>query len=92
MALKRILRVLALVLALSASVYWLAAGGNRGWTKNKIEVKTLDPVTGLEGVQYPEKFIPGVDFLGGALLGAALLAGASFFFRNKNKSHSEPKL
>ena len=44
-------------------------------------VKTLDPVTGIDGISYEKKFLPGVDFLGAAALGAGLLAGASLFFR-----------
>jgi len=37
-------------------------------------VKTLDPVTGIEGISYQKKFLPGVDFLGAAFGGAAMLA------------------
>jgi hypothetical protein len=78
---KRILRTLALLLALAAAATWLATGANRGWTKTSVPVKTLDEVTGIEGISYQKKFLPGVDFLGAAFGGAALLAGASIFFR-----------
>jgi hypothetical protein len=43
----------------------------------------VDEVTGLEGVSYQDRFTPGVDFLGGALIGAGVLAGASLLIRNK---------
>jgi hypothetical protein len=81
------LRILALVLALAAAGTWLATGGNRGWTKTSVPVKTVDEVTGLEGISYERRFVPGLDFLGAAVLGASLLAGGSFLFRNKQTTN-----
>ena len=78
---KKILRLLAVLVLLAAGATWVATGANRGWTKTSVMVRTLDPVTGIEGITYDKKFLPGVDFLGAALGGAALLAGTSFFFR-----------
>ncbi len=78
---KKILQLLAVLVLLAAGATWLATGANRGWTKTSVMVRTLDPVTGIEGITYDKKFLPGVDFLGAALGGAALLAGTSFFFR-----------
>jgi len=78
---KRILQLLAILILLAAGAIWLATGANRGWTKTSVAVKTLDEVTGIEGITYQKKFLPGVDFLGAAFGGAALLAGASLFFR-----------
>ncbi len=78
---KRILQVLALLIVLVAAITWAATGANRGWTKTSVAVKTLDEVTGIEGITYQKKFLPGVDFLGVAFGGAALLAGTSLLFR-----------
>ena len=78
---KRVLQVVALVVAISAVVFWLAAGAQRGWTKTSTPVKSVDEVTGIEGITYKEQFVPGLDFLGAALLGAGFLAGASLIFR-----------
>jgi len=83
---KRTLQILALLFVLATAVTWLATGANHGWTKTSAMVKTLDPVTGIEGITYEKKFLPGVDFLGVALGAAALLAGASFFFRKTNNN------
>jgi hypothetical protein len=80
---KRSLRILALVAALAAVSVWLATGASRGWTRTSAPVKTLDPVTGIEGIEYRKQFVPGLDFLAGALLGAATLGGASLFLGNK---------
>ena len=79
---KKALRILAIVVIVAAAVWWLAMGANRGWTKTSVPKKTLDPVTGIEGISYESRFVPGVDFLAAAALGAAFLAGASFIFRN----------
>ena len=86
---RRTLRILALVLAATAVLAWLGLGANRGWTRTSVPVKTLDEVTGIEGIEYQKKFVPGVDLLATALAGAAVLAGASLFFRKqKTTKHS----
>ena len=82
---KKILQILALVVVLAAAITWLATGANRGWTKTSVPVKTLDDVTGIEGITYQKKFLPGVDFLGAAVVVAGALAGTSFLFRNKKQ-------
>ena len=85
----RILRILALVLLVAATLTWLVTGANRGWTKTKVQKRTLDEVTGIEGISYEQRFLPGVDFLVAALVGSTLLAGTSFVFRGKKP---EPRL
>lgn len=84
---KAALRVLALTALLGAGGLWLFAGANRGWTKTSVPVKTLDEVTGIEGVTYERRFVPGVDFLGAAATGAGLLLGVSFLVRSKRKTN-----
>ena len=80
---KKSLRLIALVLAVAALGFWAALGANRGFTKNNREIKTLDPVTGLDGITYEKHFSPGVDFLAVGLAAAAALGGASFLLKNK---------
>jgi hypothetical protein len=82
---KRNLRIIALALMVGAVAFWAASGANRGWTKTRVPKKIADEVTGLEGVQWQHKFVPGVDFLGVAFLGAGVLAGVSFFVPSKSK-------
>jgi hypothetical protein len=84
---SKTLRILALVVALAAAGTWLTTGGNGGWTKTSVPVKTVDEITGLEGISYERRFVPGLDFLGAALLGASLLTGGSFLFRNKQTTN-----
>ena len=88
---KKLLRSLAIIVALAAAVVWVATGANRGWTKTSVPVKTLDDVTGIEGISYQKKFLPGVDFLGAALAGAGLLAGTSLFFRKPKSNNNQNK-
>jgi hypothetical protein len=85
---KRTLCILALVVALAAVSVWFATGASRGWTRTSVPVKTLDQVTGIEGIEYRKQFVLGVDFLAGTLLGAALLGGASLIFRNKTTTQN----
>jgi hypothetical protein len=82
---KRTLRIVAGVLIVGAIAFWAAAGANRGWTKTHIPKKIMDEATGLEGIQWQGGFVPGVDFLGAAFLGAGVLAGLSFFVPAKPK-------
>jgi hypothetical protein len=88
---KRILQLMAVLVLLAAGATWLATGANRGWTKTSVVVKTLDPVTGIEGITYRKKFLPGLDFLGGSALVAGLLGGTSLFFRKKNQPTQNQK-
>jgi len=78
---KRALQIVAAILLLVGLGTWLAKGANRGWTKTSVEVKTMDEITGIEGITNEKRFVPGVDFLGATLLAAGLLAGGSFFIR-----------
>jgi len=82
---KRILQLMAVLVLLAAGATWLATGANRGWTKTSVVVKTLDPVTEIEGISYQKKFLPGLDFLGASALVAGLLGGTSLFFRKRNQ-------
>ena len=80
---KRFLQLLAVLVLLAAGATWLATGANRGWTKTSVQTESIEPVTEMRVLHTEKKFVAGVDFLGGAALTAGLLAGASFFFRNK---------
>ena len=80
---KSMLRAVAAILILATAGIWLAAGANRGWSKTSVPVKRTDEVTGITVDDYQKRFVPGIDFLGAALLGSGILAGASLLFRTK---------
>jgi len=82
---RTLLRIAALVLLLGGLAFWAVKGANTGWTKNRVEKKTVDEVTGIEAVNYEERFVPGVEFLVGIAAGALVLAGVSFLFKAKSK-------
>lgn len=84
-SIRQSLRLLALFLLAGTLAAWLATGANRGWTKTSVPVKKLDEVTGIEGIEYQRRFLPGVDSLAAAALGAGFLAGLSFLFRKPNQ-------
>jgi hypothetical protein len=82
---KKTLRIIALFLVAGAVAFWAATGANRGWTRTQVPQKIADPVTGLEGVQWQNKFVPGVDFLAVVALGAGILGVISLFVGTKSK-------
>ena len=77
------LRAVAAILIMAAAGIWLAAGANLGWSKTSVPVKRTDEITGITVDDYQKRFVPGIDFLGAALLGSSILAGASLLFRTK---------
>jgi hypothetical protein len=85
-AVRRALQLFAMVLALGASLFWLVGGARWGWSQTRVPVTFEDEVTGLQGIRYRESFVPGVDFLGGAWLGAGLLVAISAVCRRRPQS------
>jgi len=83
---RPILRLLAVTVLLGTGAWWAAAGTHRGWSKNSVEVRTLDEVTGIEQITYEDRFVPGVDTVAIASAAAAVLAGMSFAFGRARKS------
>ena len=84
---KKTLMVASLILFAFGLVLWAATGANRGWTKTSVPVKKVDEVTGIEGIEYQKRFVPGLDFLGAAMLGSGILGGVSLFIRRKPSTH-----
>lgn len=82
---KRLLYYLAAIALAGSILLWGVTGGNMGWTKTSDVIKTLDPVTGIEGITYRKAFHPGVDFLGAALILTLLLAAAAYILPLKAK-------
>jgi hypothetical protein len=82
---KRALQILAVVLAVATLSVWLAKGANTKFTKNRIQVTVIDPVTEIPEPRWQEVFIPGIEFLGGGLITAGALFVGSFLIRKSNK-------
>ena len=80
---RLILRILALVLILASTAFWVSTGSHIGFSKDRVEIPQLDPITQIEYVDYEERFVMGVELLALAYgLGVTSL-GFSFAFRRK---------
>lgn len=69
----RFLRILSLLCLLSALIFWVSTGANRGWSKTSEAIPRLDPITEIEYVEYETRFIPGIDFLALGFISAGTL-------------------
>ncbi len=78
---RRALRLTALAVALVGTVFWFFGGPNLGWTKTRVPVAKLDPVTEIEFTEYETRFVPGVDFVAGTLGLAGVCFAVSLFCR-----------
>lgn len=79
-----LLRLLALVLFLGTAVWWMQAGKNPGWTKNKVFVEKMDEITGISYLEEDDRFVPGVDLLA-ASGGVSLVMAALSFLRGRRR-------
>lgn len=86
---KRAIQIAAAVLAVATVGLWFAKGANPGWTKNQEQVKTIDPITEIEQVEWRKTFIPGLEVLGGGLVASGALAGISLFLSRKTKNKNQ---
>lgn len=82
---RLLLRLLALVLFLGTAVWWVQAGKNPGWTKNKVFVEKVDEITGISYPEEEDRFVPGVDLLAAAGVASLVIAGLSFLGRRGRK-------
>jgi len=71
-------RLAALAVMVMSTALWFFAGPNLGWTKTSVPRLEKDEVTKQDYTKSEKRFVPGIDFLGTALIASgALLAGAS---------------
>ncbi len=83
------LRLTAAVLLLGVVGFWAAKGAHTGWSMNQVPVKQTDEITGIEFVTYEQRFVPGIEFLGGgAGLAAGLFAVSLLFKRQSTQTTS----
>ena len=74
---------LAAVVGVAALVAWLATGAHPGWTRTQVTVMQVDPITELEYPVTDDKFVAGLEVLGGGILFSIALLGASFAFKKQ---------
>ena len=62
---------------------WLKTGAHTGFSKDRVEIEKVDPITEIEYVDYEERFVMGVEYLGAGCVGGLLLIGSSFLVARK---------
>ena len=80
---RLVLRISALVLILVSTVFWISTGSHTGFSKDRVEIPQVDPITQIEYVDYEERFVMGVEYLALAYGLGVTSFGLSFAFRRK---------
>ena len=80
---RLVLRISALVLILVSTVFWISTGSHTGFSKDRVEIPQVDPITQIEYVDYEERYVMGVEFLALAYGLSVTSFGLSFAFRRK---------
>lgn len=78
---KPIRKPLRVVFLLSMGLlfaYWLTAGAHTGWSMDRVPVEQTDEITGLVFTSYEDRYVPGIEVLGGSLTLGLLLVGLTF--------------
>jgi hypothetical protein len=78
---KMVVRGFALLLFVATIGLWAGLSGSFGWTKTKIPHDRIDPVTGINYVEWTPGFSPGVEFLALGVGGSVLIFAATLFVR-----------
>ncbi len=84
----QLLRLAALALAVATVGFWAAKGAHRGWSQDRVPVKQVDEVTGLEHITYEDRYVPGLEVLAGGVALAGGLWVVSFFLPKNPKTTS----
>ena len=80
-----IIRVLALILIFVSTLFWISTGSHTGFSKDRIEIPQVDPITQIEYVDYEERFVFGVEYLA-LVYGLGVMSfGLTYAFRRKAK-------
>ena len=77
------LRLAALAVMVMSAALWFFAGPNVGWTKTSVPRLEKDEVTKQDHTKWEKRFVPGIDFLGTALIASGGLLAGSFLCRKK---------
>lgn len=83
---RALLRILSVILLVTALGWWWKAGSNKGWTKTSVQVWKYDEITEIRYPETEKRFVPGVDFLAGAAAVSFGLAGVSFVVRKRTQA------
>lgn len=83
---RKILRIVLLLGTGFVFGYWLSAGAHTGWSMNRVPIEQTDEITGLVFTSYEERYVPGIEVVGGTLALGALLFALTFLPFTKSNS------
>jgi uncharacterized membrane protein SpoIIM required for sporulation len=81
---SKTIRAIVVLAVAGLLAFWLSAGAHTGWSMNRVPIEQTDEITGLVFTTYEERYIPGIEVLGGGLVLGALLFATTFFLPKKN--------
>ena len=58
---KKSFRYSSIFIVITSLVLWIATGAHTGWSKSRIAIERIDPVTEIAYPVYQEKWVFGVD-------------------------------
>jgi len=87
-ALRLALRLAAAFCLVFGLTFWAGKGAHTGWSMDRVPTTEVDEITGIEFITYKDRFVPGIEWLGGAVGLAALSFALSFLFRQKTQTQN----
>ncbi|MEM0967502.1 MAG: hypothetical protein AAGJ81_15245 [Verrucomicrobiota bacterium] len=75
---KKFFYSLSALVGIATLVVWGLGGFHTGWTQTKIPITGVDEITGIEYTTYDDGFVAGIDFLGGGIAVAVVIAAITF--------------
>jgi hypothetical protein len=82
-----LLRAIAVLSAVAIIACWLSLGAHMGWSQARVPIHKTDPTTESTLTEYEERFMPGLDFLGAGLLGAAAIFALTLLGPRAGRNH-----
>jgi hypothetical protein len=74
-----LLRGAGILIAAFIFCFWAAKGYNTGWTKNSVPVERIEEITEVPYIVYEERFVPGIEFLGGGMALGLMIFAVTFW-------------
>lgn len=87
---KRLLRIAALFALLGTLAFWTTKGAHTGWSQNRVPISKTDDVTGIVYTVYEDRYVPGIEILGGGLLLSVLIFASSLLIRSSLTPKIQP--
>ena len=82
---RSFIRMIALAALIATGLFWYTQGANTDWTRHTESILQIDPVTEAEYTIEKEKYVPGIEFIGGSVAVVVALFSSSFLFGTPRK-------